>query len=739
MRFPGTNVELKIISSRDGVDVQCMEEQERYEYELDTDSYNLNEIPGVVIPSRINRQYASGVLAPGSYVGSFKLTLVDRSAAEVSHLYVEVHSKKLAYESEYRAMLEDIAEKCTDLLLRVSSPAEQTFVPDRFADESTLAQRLYFLLGLLGGQDFRGALDRLIAFPNTQWSEEQRTVDLHQVGRPTRAIMRQISSATPRRPTPTGHPLEVTFPSLPSRVERSSKQDTVDTPENRFVKFVLQSFLGTLGRLLDYFHRTARGDYPRLENDILQLVADFEETLTDSFFKHVAPMTSLPLSSVVLQQKDGYRQVLRAWSQFQIAARLTWAGGDDVYRGGKKDAAILYEYWVYFRLLDLVSEVFEFDQPPIESLLNQDEFTLRLKSGRHVVVGGIYRGMGRTLQVEFSYNRTFPGGVGQYPEAGSWTRSMRPDYSLSLWPAGVNKVQAENQELVTHVHFDAKYRVDSLLELFGTGDDDLEEDRTHQRRSSYQRADLLKMHSYRDAIRRTAGAYVIYPGTEGVQFSGYHELLPGLGAFALRPDSLDDGSDSIQQFLREVVANVCDRGSHRELQSYYTHKIHATTPDPVLKSLSEVVDGSRVVPPTETFVLLGWIRGPDHLEWIKTSLLYNFRAEDRRGSLRLSQTVSAATYLLLHGEGERRSGGRLLGVKGSGPRVFSSELLEERGYPYPASGHYLVFDVNELESDDPLNGYDWDLAMVPGSGSGRQSGLPFGVALSQLMKGAIER
>ena len=50
------------------------------------------------------------------------------------------------------------------------------------------------------------------------------------------------------------------------------------------------------------------------------------------------------------------------------------------------------------------------------------------------------------------------------------------------------------------------------------------------------------MHAYRDAIRRTAGAYVLYPGNDGddkrfeeFDHRGFHEVLPGLGAFAIRP------------------------------------------------------------------------------------------------------------------------------------------------------------------------------------------------------------
>ena len=54
--------------------------------------------------------------------------------------------------------------------------------------------------------------------------------------------------------------------------------------------------------------------------------------------------------------------------------------------------------------------------------------------------------------------------------------------------------------------------------------------------NTYKNADLLKMHTYNDAIRRTIGSYVLYPGESNLSdenesiFSLYDEILPGVGA-----------------------------------------------------------------------------------------------------------------------------------------------------------------------------------------------------------------
>jgi predicted component of viral defense system (DUF524 family) len=41
-------------------------------------------------------------------------------------------------------------------------------------------------------------------------------------------------------------------------------------------------------------------------------------------------------------------------------------------------------------------------------------------------------------------------------------------------------------------------------------------EKAENRKGIYKNADLLKMHAYKDAIRRTGGAYVLYPGDKSI-------------------------------------------------------------------------------------------------------------------------------------------------------------------------------------------------------------------------------
>jgi len=84
----------------------------------------------------------------------------------------------------------------------------------------------------------------------------------------------------------------------------------------------------------------------------------------------------------------------------------------------------------------------------------------------------------------------------------------------------------------------------------------------------------LKMHAYKDAIRRTAGAYVLYPGTKAFKRSGFHEIIPGPGAFPVPPSNDGDGLEHLRDFILEVVNHFADRASQREKLSYRAYEVY---------------------------------------------------------------------------------------------------------------------------------------------------------------------
>lgn len=720
--------------------VQLMEGL-RYEYAFvgpGAENWRLEEEfgKGAVEPSSIKGLAHCGSIATGLNTG--RLALVARNAAgEIAgRAALEIRSRKVSYRDDYRNMLEDITEQSVALLMELRAPATMRVAPDPGRTPDTLHQRFAFLRGLIGSRQFRDALHRIVTHPHRRWELEETAHDMRRGFKPDARTLRQLARAPRRVPLPPSHPLAKIIPSLPERISLHRNAQTEDTPENRFVRFALQTFTGFLNRMRLKLEEIGNATDTRLQAEIIALENQLETALAADVFRNVSDPDMLPLGSPVLQRKEGYREVYQAWLRFDMAARLVWRGGDDVYGAGQRDIATLYEYWIFFKLLDIVSAVFDLEKPAAHDLIEEtaDGFGLKLKTGEHLAFEGAFLGGARPLRVRFSYNRSFSQNAGR-GLSGSWTERMRPDYTLSLWPADFDEREAEAQELMVHVHFDAKYRIENVEQLFGGDDIDLNAEKQDQREGRYKRADLLKMHAYRDAIRRTQGAYVLYPGDSSRQWRGYHEILPGLGAFPIKPGN---GEQAVEKFVREIVAHACDRATARERQSYHTFQVQeAPAAYPVLRAFPERAAASlaRHAPPAETFVLVGWSKNEAHLKWIAREKLYNFRMDTRAGSLRLEPEITAAQYLLLHGEGANAVPG-LLRVTSKGPRVLSKDALKRKGYPGEPSGDfYLVFDV---ETATEFDGFSWDYAKLPGKPEGRMSGWPFTVTLDAVLASARE-
>ena len=633
-------------------------------------------------------------------------------------------------------MLEFITEKCTDLLMRANSPVSHNFETDFKKDNETLYQKFAFIKAIISTDEFSQSVHRIVSSPVTQWKETLEQKDIRNIRRFNNANIKEFITGSNRTHLSENHHLRnYGLLSLPSKFTSVRKVDTVDTPENRFIKFALENFYKFCS---DINKRSAQDS--RLNQESSMLEKELESYLHHSVFKEISNPQTLRLNSPVLQRKEGYREVLRVWLMFDLAAKLVWKGGNDIYKGGKKDIATLYEYWLFFKLLDLFKSVFNIEPKDISELIKEtaDGLNLQLKQGTHTALKGVFYTGTRRLNIRFYYNKSFSGQK-DYPLSGSWTTTMRPDYTLSFWPYGITDEEAEIQELIVHIHFDAKYKIANLTDLLSkTSNIDADAEKEDNRKGIYKNADLLKMHAYKDAIRRTGGAYVLYPGDSSIKKKGFHEIIPGLGAFPVCPSKRDDGIGELKAFILEVIEHFINRASQREKLAFRTFDIYKNPPDAdneVREFLPETYNANRSLIPDNTFVLIGYYNSPEQYDWILKNKLYNFRMGSKTGSLILDKETISAEFLLLHTSGDSNSGD-LWRIISRGPRVFSKDDLVKKGYPSPSQDNYLVFrleSVTDLEFDK----VKWDFRKLSNYSKGRASAFPFTTSLSELMKNKI--
>ena len=759
--YPERNSDFRIIDALDANEFSesayQILEANTYEYSFNKSSYQLKaNIPGIVIPSR--KHPSSGRIVPNIYVGTLTLEIVDNENGKfIGTLNLEVLATKFnreidkSYRENYRFMLESITDKCSELLMQINTPVYQTFAIDFDCDEGTVYQRFCFVQSIIHNPIFTESVERIISNPKTNWEEKSESTDIRKIGRINNHLLRQIISGTNRVDLPSNHSMRnYGIGSIPMRIDNFRKIENIDTAENRFIKHVLETFKRFCEECLALFEKFRM---TKPTEEATYLINKLEAHLRHPFFKNIHPPTSLKLNSPVLQKRSGYREILNRWLQFDFASRLVWKGGDDVYKAGKKDIATLYEYWLFFTLYDLVREKFEidsvsFDGKAYKHLIEptNDGLNVMLKSGKHTALQGTFTKRNRDLRIKFSYNRTFKGGVDyQDKHSGSWTAPLRPDYTLSIWPKIFSGKEAEENESIVHIHFDAKYKIDNFYQ---TVEPDLEGaelehalDQTEidERKGTYKNVDLLKMHAYKDAIRRSGGAYILYPGATDETFRGFHEIIPGLGAFSVNPSPDTVDIKGLSDFIDLVIDHLLDRTSQREKLSDETYHIfkEPKEDDNVLhERMPEYIDKERAFA-DEVTVLIGFYKNEEHLEWILKNHLYNFRTGTDRGSLSLSGMHLHTKYLILHGKDELETD-RIFKLTAKGPRIFSRNDLLKKGYPEPKGELYVVFQL-EREASDDFRKIRIDLRRLPRFETYRNSAKPFSATLSEVLKSKITR
>jgi predicted component of viral defense system (DUF524 family) len=754
-----------------------LRERERYEYEIVETEYALLEEGGV---SRSRSATNRGFIETGDFCGCMILRLcrLEEREIPIASGFVEVRSVKLEYREDYRRMLEAIAKKSAALLLDSQANTQQRLESLWDKDSSLMEQQLEFLRHCIQSPAFTSAIDQILRFPHQRMERKHELRNISRAGKMDRAIIRQLTRGGGDRVIiPAGHPAHSAgLTSVPRQVNVSIGDDFRDTAENRFIKMVLVEFRDFLSNIKVYLDRELaqeqeKGKFPSkarvpLRRDCRRLLVKLDGILSHIFFQDLSHPTVLPLGSPVLQRKTGYREIYHFWLQFHASAQLSWEGGNEIWRAGARNVATLYEYWLFFELEELFREKFKCTKKLHSLLVEKDHGVTRMKLRRGVEMETPAEGVWsenaqRQLSAHFYFNKKF--NLRQGNEAfSSWTRNVQPDYTISIWPTAFTPEEAEDNELMVHIHFDAKYRVTTLAGFEPPNDTDEEaiqdqasagDEETGVRSTAAKYSDLLKMHAYRDAIRRTGGAYVLYPG-ESIHKpfqSNFHEILPGLGAFSIRPANggKAKGIDILSKFLDQVIDHLSNRTTAHERSRYHLGESLTLKEDAVgygrkmLPEKDQFQDTKRAVPPEEHKILVVWSKDDNQLTKWKDHKIAHVRLGNRPGGLTVDLEVAEVRHLLV-----RRSDEVVMDLLKLESRDFTIHTGEELGkvYGIAASDKAAIYAVFNVEVDPGFKGVEWneksiwDLIKSKGQGAGfgvlntRRSADPVVLSLRSLLK-----
>lgn len=446
---------------------------------------------------------------------------------------------------EVEEMLDDVVAGVQSLPFGFETPASFAYARDVLSGEDVTYQAYAFIrhaLRRIGPHDLTAALNRIVARPNARLVPVVGDVPLARADRIDAATVMGIV----RRPGPL-HPVEPTSPlagtpiaialeqRVPERIESRRIVETTHTPENEFVVGVLEVALGVVER----FGRAVvskGGPRSALALQESQSVAAILErwrrhrTLAD-----IPPARQLSIESTVLRSRPGYREVTRFFVDLQARTRL-FDAADAERLLEARDAALIYEYWCYFQVMDAAASVLQ-REPRV------DRFQF----------GSFGSFVPRSYAADFdkvrvSFNREF-----RRPQ--SYSVPLRPDITLEL------------ADGTLHL-FDAKLKRDILPSERTSGlsadaeEVDIDDE---EKRATYRRGDLYKMHTYRDALGARS-VWILFPGRNvsrasftplplrDVETDAGHETGPsGVGALPLLPGSRSN-REELETLIREILA-----------------------------------------------------------------------------------------------------------------------------------------------------------------------------------------
>lgn len=693
--WSGTDLLVDLRGQMEGVEteapVQLLEEAE-YSYRAVVDGGAVIIEPTELFDSS-QSDGREGRLRPGRSTGTVTASVIHPDGAPIGFCELEVRARKLDYLSEYRWMLQRIAEEAAEIVQsRFAASALSVFQPDETRSPETIYQRFAFIQSLLDSEEFNGSIQLILNRPHHTYEEVHREIDPSRGVRAGRGLARHLTAPGPRQSLPSG--VEVArLTSIPRSMPYAEHSVTYDTIPNRFVKFALKQWRNLAS---DVEHAIAREQTPaarRGRREAHALGLKLELILAAGLFSDVGGIDVFPAANPTLQNRAGYRDLLLAFLQAEAAALVDWSGGETVFGAGQRDVSTLYEYWVFLELVRIVGSCdgFEVDRRPLFRV-SASGLSLDLRRGCATVLQGRGIKRGRAVHLELWFNRKFSAGI------ESWTASMRPDCSLRITPAG-----AEPMTSTTWLHFDAKYRVQAYEEVLHDFTDDVA---PPSQVTSAKTEDLLKMHAYRDAIRRTSGAFVLYPGrdTEPHRRSRYHEILPGLGAFVLRPKengrSDETTSLALRRFIEDVIDHAASQGTDEQRAGYWSFKTYAEG-----RGLRLQTNARLRKPPADAQVLLGFVRNDHHLLWIQRTGLYNLRADNRRGAIGLDAPELASDMLCLYTLGADDLA--LFELPGAFV-LQSADELRRSGYESPQGELYCCLVLGEPFDAEHMLGFTAD-------------------------------
>lgn len=482
----------------------------------------LGKIP-VFTPLNLGNKLYGGLLNFRSFVGKTYLD-VKINGIISNKIPIEVRSKKMNYQEHYPSMIADLAKAASGLIFYVKSPTFQYVdfkqrVKKSFYEDFMLLEYIFRPENLLSAY---GYIKRDPYKVLKKYVEDVPTSYAFSIG-PSELVN---IVTNPEHLIQTDN-VPYKWPNnmdkyVPDKISQNFYLEIVDNPENRFLKYFLELLNNLIIEMNSYVNSNGVEGYPaekiKYYNEIIKRI------ISDKWLKDVGNLYQMPSNSQVLQKREGYREILDLFLVFEFTFKFQWDEIIEDIKGYQQKLSELYEIWCYLKLFEILNKL-QHSKVNFEAIfnLNEKNWNIKIKRGMNSIQQFSIPVEDEEVKIKLIYNKNFKRDNLDYY---AYSLEMKPDYTLMI--------EIDNKEYL--FHFDAKYKCD--LE------------------KSFKNEDIYKMHTYKDAIDNTKGAYVLYPGLEPEIYYERENDIESVGAFPLNPGRALKDEIHLENFIRNLLTKL---------------------------------------------------------------------------------------------------------------------------------------------------------------------------------------
>ncbi|MGI6198766.1 MAG: DUF2357 domain-containing protein [Candidatus Cloacimonadaceae bacterium] len=454
----------------------------------------------------------------------------------------EVFPRKMDYKSDYLAIVKDINDEYTGLVL--------SYLKKTFHGLSTGSE---LNNPIVWWQTFRDLFDELIKYatmiidhPYRKLSKDHQYLKLDRIKKVDPLLEEEIAR----------------YRHIPNKYYYiENKVRSLDNSENRFLKyivfFIYKNYLRISAMILANYGSNLSDETKR---EIEERKLKLKKLKQHHFFAQIGKPSILKQESLVMHKASGYSQVFRAW--------IILEKGIDFLNGLKKielkNIDELYQLWCFVKLKQMIGSLLPEDkvEQRFEPPINKRPFFFESGLQKRVVFKWANSDEVEIIH-EFRYRQNQAGNR-------TYTLEQKPDIVLKI-----TKNDLKDKYTFTYL-FDAKYRIEEAGDTIDKPPEDA----------------INQMHRYRDAIyyenkvtkkpeKEVIGGYILFPGSVGAEefkkcnyFASIGKI--NIGAFPFKPNN-----DEIEFILSAHLKSLLEASTEDILNGLIPHKdLHYEQPNP---------------------------------------------------------------------------------------------------------------------------------------------------------------